>query len=85
MIHLVVGNLPPAITISQLTSFFSAFGDVQSVRRGKNHLTGRAEPFCFLDLREPGDSSRLGSANLRGHALTVRDALSPSGWAVGQY
>lgn len=84
MINLVVGNLPPAVSLPQLTSFFTAYGVVEQVRQGRNHVTGRNERFCFLDLSEdPGGLRRLGLAKLWGYKLTVGQAQSPSGWAIG--
>ena len=81
MIHVVIGNLPPAVTAPQLASFFADYGDVERVEVGKNAVTGRAERFCFLDLEQkPGHE--LAGARLWGHALSVGRAASPSGWTI---
>lgn len=85
MINLVVGNLPPAVTVPQLVAFFGAYGTVERVQLGRNHLTGREEPFCYLDLRESSQRpSPTDELDLWGHALTIRAASSPSGWAIGR-
>ncbi|HBP18809.1 MAG TPA: hypothetical protein DEA08_13625 [Planctomycetes bacterium] len=85
MINLVVENLPPAATVSQLAAFFGVFGEVERVLLGRNHVTGRAESFCFLDLapgsRDPGQQDAI---DMWGHALTFRAASSPAGWVIGR-
>ena len=74
-----VGNLPPSVTESRLSSKFFEHGNVVSVKVVTDHRTGRSLGYGFVELATPADAKRV-IAELDGKAydgrqLTVRSAL----------
>jgi RNA recognition motif-containing protein len=62
---LYVGNLPFSVTEDQLTSLFSQFGTVESVKIVKDTFDGRSKGFGFVEMSS-NDEAELASKNLNG-------------------
>lgn len=64
MKKLFVGGLPPTTTESSLTSLFTPFGKVHSIKLVKDIFSGKCKGFGFLEME--GHEARVAIAELDG-------------------
>jgi len=70
---LLVGNLSPKTTASDLQTVFSAFGEISSLRIARDHA-GRARGFALVDLEHRAAAiavQALKGVELRGRTMDV--------------
>lgn len=76
--RIYVGNLPYTLREDDLSTFFEAFGAVDSVHIVYDRDTGRSKGFAFVDM--PNDAEGLEACKeingreIDGRALTVNEA-----------
>jgi len=61
---LFVGSLPPSTTEESLTTLFSTFGKVRSIKIAKDLFSGKCKGFGFLEME--GHEARGAIAGLDG-------------------
>lgn len=75
---LFVGNLPHAVTDSELKSLFEEFGTVASARVIMDRDTGRSKGFGFVEFGSASEAesaiSGMNGKEVGGRALTVNEA-----------
>jgi RNA recognition motif-containing protein len=64
MKKLFVGGLPPTTTESSLTSLFTQYGKVHSIKLVKDIFSGKCKGFGFLEME--GHEARVAIAELDG-------------------
>ena len=71
-----VGNLPFSATEEEITSLFSAHGEVSSVSLITDRDTGRPRGFGFVEMESGADEAikALDNAELGGRNLKVNEA-----------
>jgi RNA recognition motif-containing protein len=55
---LFIGNLPYAITETELTTMFSPFGDVVSAKLVTDHFSGEVKGFGFVEMGSRGEGHK---------------------------
>ena len=77
-----VGNLPWRATDEQLTSMFSAHGDVTEARIVTDRETGRSRGFAFVTMTDASQAQSaiqaINGASMEGRALVVNEAREQS-------
>jgi len=75
-----VGNLPWEASESDITEFFSKYGNVTSIKLMKDNQTGRPRGFGFITLNGDVDKavSELDGKELKGRSLRVNEARPPT-------
>lgn len=75
---LYVGNLPYAVSESDLSGLFTPFGRVEEVRIITDPATGRSKGYAFVTLATRSDAEkalrRLNGKDFRGRNLKVGEA-----------
>lgn len=72
--NIYVGNLSRSVTEEALRTHFEAFGQVNAVRIIKDHITGNARGFAFVDM--PNDEEAQASIDaLNGRAIEGRNVV----------
>jgi len=75
-----IGNLPWEATESDITEFFSKYGNVSQVKLMKDNQTGRPRGFGFVTLN--GDAARaiteLDGKEMKGRMIRVNEAKAPT-------
>ncbi len=76
MRRLFVARLPQATTIERLSTYFSRWGPVASVKIAVESRTGRSRGFGWIDFDEPEDAARAARHvhELHGRTLDVKFA-----------
>ncbi len=76
--RLFVGNLPFTAGESDLEQLFAPFGAVESVHVMRDHATGRARGFAFVEMASDEDAQRaidgLNQTDFGGRPLAVNEA-----------
>lgn len=67
MKKLFVGSLPPTTTEASLTSLFTPYGKVHSIRLVKDIFSGKCKGFGFLEME--GHEARAAIAELDGRSF----------------
>jgi RNA recognition motif-containing protein len=84
---LYVGNLPYAITDSELEKMFQPFGTVQSAQVIMDRDTGRSKGFGFVEMGSDQEAqaaiTELHGKQIEGRALTVNEARPKEGGGGG--
>ena len=62
MKKIFVGSLPPTTTESSLTSLFTQYGKVHSIKLVKDIFSGKCKGFGFLEME--GHEARIATAEL---------------------
>jgi len=77
-----VGNLPWRATDEQLTTMFSAHGDVTEARIVTDRETGRSRGFAFVTMTDASQAQSaiqaINGASMEGRALVVNEAREQS-------
>jgi RNA recognition motif-containing protein len=75
---LYVGNLPFSMTDEALTDLFAQIGKVDSARIVRDHGTGQARGFAFVEMSTDEDAQRaisqLNQRDVEGRAIVVNEA-----------
>ena len=75
---LYVGGLPYAATETELTTLFSAHGNVKSANVIADKFTGRSRGFGFVEMSTPEEAqaaiTALNGTQMDGRSLTVNEA-----------
>ena len=75
---LYVGNLPFSTTEESLTSVFSAYGTVDSVKIITDRDTGRSKGFGFVEMSSDDEAqtaiAKLNGSSFEGRNVTVNEA-----------
>jgi RNA recognition motif-containing protein len=75
---LYVGNLPFSTTEESLTSVFSAYGTVDSVKIITDRDTGRSKGFGFVEMSTDDEAqqaiAKLNGSSFEGRNVTVNEA-----------
>jgi RNA recognition motif-containing protein len=75
---LYVGNLSYNVGETELQELFSTIGDVENVTIMRDHATGQARGFGFVEMRSEEDAQRaateLNEREFVGRRLTVNEA-----------
>lgn len=75
---LYVGNLPYETNEIDLQALFERVGAVESVRVMRDHATGRARGFAFVEMASEGEAQtavqQLHEQQFGGRTLTVNEA-----------
>lgn len=72
---LYVGNLPFNATEEEVTEYFSAVGEVQSVKIISDRETGRSRGFCFVEMQNADAAiAELNGKEMNGRKITVSEA-----------
>jgi RNA recognition motif-containing protein len=75
---LYVGNLSYNVGETELHALFSGIGDVETVTVMRDHATGQARGFAFVEMRSEEDAQRatteLNETQFEGRRLTVNEA-----------
>lgn len=76
--NIYVGNLPYALSESELREAFAAYGEVASVKILMDRETGRSRGFGFVEMPNQGEGeeavTQLNGKELSGRALRVNEA-----------
>ena len=67
MKKIFVGSLPPTTTESSLTSLFTQYGKVHSIKLVKDIFSGKCKGFGFLEME--GHEARAAIAGLDGRSF----------------
>ncbi|NDG13525.1 MAG: RNA-binding protein, partial [Betaproteobacteria bacterium] len=77
-----VGNLPWRATDEQLTTMFSAHGEVTEARIVTDRETGRSRGFAFVTMTDASQAQSaiqaINGASMEGRALVVNEAREQS-------
>jgi len=75
---LYVGNLPYEVGETELQELFGRSGAVDSVNVMRDHMTGRARGFAFVEMRTDEEAQKaitaLNGTQVGGRSLTVNEA-----------
>jgi cold-inducible RNA-binding protein len=72
---LYVGNLPFSATEEGVNEFFSAVGEVTSVKIITDRDTGRSRGFCFVEMQNADAAiAELNGKEMDGRKITVSEA-----------
>jgi cold-inducible RNA-binding protein len=72
---LYVGNLPFSATEETVNEYFSAVGEVQSVKIITDRDTGRSRGFCFVEMENADTAiAELNGKEMDGRKITVSEA-----------
>jgi RNA recognition motif-containing protein len=75
---LYVGNLPYEVGETELQELFGRAGSVESVTVMRDHMTGRARGFAFVEMSTDEEAQtairELNSSQIGGRSLTVNEA-----------
>jgi len=72
---LYVGNLPFDVTEEEVSEYFSAVGEVQSVKIISDRETGRSRGFCFVEMQNAEAAvQQLNGKEMNGRKITVSEA-----------
>lgn len=84
---LYVGNLSYNVGETELHALFAGIGDVEQVTIMRDHETGRARGFAFVEMRNEEDAQRatveLNEREFEGRRLTVNEARPKPQYAGG--
>lgn len=84
---LYVGNLSYNVGETELHQLFSGIGDVETVTVMRDHATGQARGFAFVEMRNEEDAQRatteLNEREFEGRRLTVNEARPKPQYAGG--
>ena len=76
--NIYVGNLPYNMTEEELTTTFTAFGEVQSVNLISDKFTGQSKGFGFVEMPKNAEADAaikaLNGSVLGGRSITVNQA-----------
>jgi cold-inducible RNA-binding protein len=83
-----VGNLSYNVGETELHALFSGIGEVETVTVMRDHATGQARGFAFVEMRSEEDAQRatteLNETQFEGRRLTVNEARpKPQGAGFG--
>lgn len=74
---LFVGNIPNRTTEDELTSVFSQYGEIQSLKIITDRETGRSRGFGFVEMSDNDARSAIDALNdsdMEGRTITVNEA-----------
>lgn len=72
---LYVGNLPFSATEEEVKEYFSAVGEVLSVKIISDRDTGRSRGFCFVEMQNADAAlAELNGKEMNGRKITVSEA-----------